>query len=165
MFLVASKADLLFLNWCEKVGIENKKATLATTPVSVAGRGVFATDDMEKGEIAIKIPGHTVLHEFTAAANFPRVHGRVQKAKKRYERRKKLWRRLLPLKGRNYEFTETADLWQAELTQYSIASLESDHFWKPWISQWQRSDPMQVGTYFVRISCWKLSLESFLETK
>ena len=155
LFLAASKADFEFLNWCEKVGIENQKATLSTTSASVAGRGVFATDDMEKGEMAIKIPGNTVLHEFTAAANFPRIHGKIQKAKKRFERRKKLWRRLLPLKGRDYEFTDTSDLWQAELTQYSLASLESDHFWKPWISQWQRSDPMQVGTHFVGISYCK----------
>lgn len=140
---LASNSDLLFQNWCDSVGIESPKARLMTTSKSIAGRGVFATDDMEEGFTAIKIPGQIVLHEYNAAAAFPNVARTIEKAKKRFERRKKWWRRILPVPGKQFEFTDTNDLWQAELTEYSLASLDLDNIWAPWILQWQRSDPIQ----------------------
>eukprot|EP00980_Cylindrotheca_fusiformis_P004792 scaffold1028_cov135-Cylindrotheca_fusiformis.AAC.2 len=140
----AIATDVAFHDWCSSVGIQTPSVRLLTTPTSVAGRGVFATDDMAQGDAAIKIPGDVVLYSLTAASFFPELSTEIERKKKNFRDRKKWWHRLKNRwSGKKYDFTDTSDLWQAELTQYSLACLESKNFWAPWIQQWQRSDPMQ----------------------
>lgn len=115
-------------------------ARLITTPESVAGRGVFATEDIEEGDTVVRIPTDTILHESNAAAVLPEVTKKHKRVKRRFRRRGS---RLLRPFLKQYEFIEASDLWQAELTEYSLASLETNNFWVPWIQQWQRDDPLQ----------------------
>ena len=142
VYLLAATSDSIFHDWCNYVGIETPTARLITTPKSVAGRGVFATEDIREGEAVIRIPQDTLLHEFNAAAIIPDVTKIHQRMRRRFNRRDS---KLLRPFGKKYEFTEASDLWQGELTQYSIASLKANNFWAPWIQQWQRDDPMQVS--------------------
>lgn len=154
--LLATAVDQNFHCWCEKVGIETPHAQLLTTNKSVAGRGVFATRDVAEGDVVITIPEEIVLHEFNAAVSFPRLSKRLTKAKKKFLHRNRWWRRLFNFRGRKvYEFTEEEDLWQGIMTAYSLAVLQEDpdRLWKPWISQWARSDPMQ--TAFDRGLTWR----------
>lgn len=117
-------------------------AKLITTTESVAGRGVFATKDVEEGETVIRIPQGTLLHEFNVASVMPKLAKKHKRVRRKFSLGKsRLFRRF----GTKYEFTEKADLWQAEFTQYSLASLETNNFWSPWIQQWQRDDPMHVS--------------------
>lgn len=147
VFFLASTADLAFHDWCNFVGIETPTVRLLTTSRSVAGRGVFATGIINQGDAAIKIPGDVVLHGFTASFFFPELASDIRAKKKNFRKRNKWWRRLVKRqKDSDYEFTDTSDLWQAELTKYSLECIASDNFWAPWIKQWQRSDPMQVSS-------------------
>jgi hypothetical protein len=145
LLLLASSADIRFHKWCNRVGIETPAASLLTTPESVAGRGVFATEDLREGDVTIRIPYYAVFHKYTAALFFPELAKEIEKEKKKFEGRNKLWRRLLGKPGNKYEFTQSSDLWQMELTKYSLACLKNNSFWMEWISQWQRSDPLQVS--------------------
>ncbi|CAJ1896654.1 unnamed protein product [Cylindrotheca closterium] len=140
IYLLAASSDSIFHDWCSSVGIETPAARLVTTPESVAGRGVFATEDVEEGDTVIRIPHDTLLHEYNAAVILPEVTKKHKKTRRRYSRRQS---RLLRPFGKKYEFAEPSDLWQAEFTQYCLSSLESNNFWAPWIQQWQRDDPMQ----------------------
>jgi hypothetical protein len=146
--LLASSADFVFHDWCNSVGIETPLATLRTTEESVAGRGVFAKAGIKEGDVAIKIPEETVLHEYNAASSFPEVAKRLMRQKRKFNSRSKWWRRLFS--RRKFEEFELlanpSDWWQAELTAYSLACLEEknkNHPWALWISQWQRTDTMQ----------------------
>jgi hypothetical protein len=146
--LLASSADFVFHDWCSSVGIETPLATLRTTEESVAGRGVFAKAGIKEGDVAIRIPEETVLHEYNAASSFPEVAKRLMRQKRKFKSRSKWWRRLFSRrKFEEFELSANpSDWWQAELTAYSIACLEEknkNHRWALWISQWQRSDTMQ----------------------
>mmetsp|Transcript_19852 Transcript_19852/g.48751 ORF Transcript_19852/g.48751 Transcript_19852/m.48751 type:complete len:306 (+) Transcript_19852:212-1129(+) len=140
IYLLAATSDSIFHDWCGMVGIETPMARLITTPESVAGRGVFATEDIEQGDTVIRIPQDTLLHEYNAAAILPEVTKKQKKTRRKFSRRQS---RLLRPFGKKYEFVDSSDLWQAELTQYCLSSLESNNFWAPWIQQWQRDDPLQ----------------------
>lgn len=141
--LAATSSDSIFHDWCDFVGIKTPAAKLITTPESVAGRGVFATKDVKFGDTVIRIPQDALLHEYNVAALLPEVTKKHKKVRRKFALGQS---RLLRHFGKKYEFTETTDLWQAEFTQYSLASLESDNFFAPWIQQWRRDDPMQVST-------------------
>ena len=139
--LLASSADSSFHSWCDRFGIETPLARLETTPRSVAGRGLFATNDITEGDVAIVIPPETVLFNKNAALAYPKLAKRLERRKKRYDNRNKWWNRLLR-RDIDPEFVEPSDFWQAELTAYGLACLENgNHPWAEWISQWQRSDP------------------------
>lgn len=156
LFLFASSADAGFHDWCNRVGIETPAARLRTTTDSVAGRGVFATDDLNHGDVSIKIPEYLALHEYTASLHFPELAKEIQQQKKFFYGRNKWWRALFRKAGTQYNFTSSCDLWQAELTKYSLACIESNSFWKEWIDQWERADPMQVSLLSI-CSVFKLS--------
>ena len=145
--LLSASPDARFHSWCDQYGIATPFARVETTPRSVAGRGVFATDDLKQGDVAISIPEELVLHNKSGAGSFPAIAKNIERKKSRFEKRNKGWRRLFkPLARRNddiFEFVELDDFWQAELTAYSLACLDTDHPWATWISQWMRSDPVQ----------------------
>lgn len=146
--LLATPADVDFHKWCTSVGIETYSAQLETTPRSVAGRGVFATANLEKGDVAITIPEKIVLHEFNAANRFPELALDLEARAQSFFKGRKLplVRRLFSRKNFKeiLEFTDDADFWQAKLTAYALACLNTeDHPWSSWIRQWQRSDPLQ----------------------
>jgi hypothetical protein len=142
--LAASSSDILFHDWCAKVGIETPLACLRTTTESVAGRGVFAKEGINEGDVVIRIPEYIVLHEHNGANSFPEVARRLKKQKSQFKRQNKWWHLLFQRHREESEFSSPSDWWQAELTAYAIASMEEENqSWIPWISQWQRSDPMQ----------------------
>lgn len=165
--LVAQSADLQFHDWCSSVGITVPLAKLETTPRSVAGRGLFATENIQVGDIAMSIPDDAVLHEYNMAARFPDLAKKLWKdsSKLKFQdqeqehdgsRRRRWWHRLLKRhrQSQTFEFTESSDLWQATLTCFSLACMENDdHPFKYWISQWQRSDPMQ--SLFEKGATWR----------
>lgn len=148
IFALAASSDSIFHDWCSHVGIETPIARLMTTPESVAGRGVFAIEDIEQGDTVIRIPRDTLFHEFNAAAIMPEATKKLEKTRRRFSRRQS---RLLRPFRKNCEFVEASDLWQAEFTKLSLASLDSNNFWAPWIQQWQRDDPLQVSFHFCNL--------------
>jgi hypothetical protein len=64
-------ADWQFHDWFSSVGVTTPLTRLETTPRNVAGRGVFAANDIQECDVAITIPEDVALHEYNAAANFP----------------------------------------------------------------------------------------------
>lgn len=147
-----SNADVSFHRWCETVGIETPLARLETTERSVAGRGIFAVQDIRQGDVVISIPESIAFHEYNAASAFPKLASKLWKQKQRYQDfedgRSRWWHHLsIPrrkLARRNFDFIASSDLWQATLTSFGLESLETNHPWSDWITQWKRSDPMQT---------------------
>lgn len=143
--------DLSFHKWCDDVGIQTPLAQVRTTVRSVAGRGVFATEKVETGDVVMRIPPEIVLNDYTASLYFPDTAAslakRRQKLVKKYQRRHKWWNRFFG--GRriiesDFEFADPSDWWQAELPLYCERCLKAkDHPWRQWIMQWNRNDPMQ----------------------
>jgi hypothetical protein len=125
------EVDDKFHSWCNYVGIDvSPSIQLATSPLSVAGRGVFALDTVAKGETLVQIPPHCVFTPKTASRHFPNV---AKDLRKRHRRSQGWFNRIF---RRNAE----PNCWQAELTAYALAVLESDHPWGEWINGWQRDD-------------------------
>ena len=159
-----SQLDAKFHLWCDSVGIETPLARLETTDRSVAGRGVFATKNIQQGDVVITIPESIVFHEYNAAGAFRKLasklwkqkirHGDLMEEEKKEDgRRQRWWHRFSGPRRRRarhqqlyYEFTDSSDLWQGTLTSFGLAAcrLETNHPWSDWISQWKRSDPMQT---------------------
>jgi len=141
--------DIGFHNWCASVGIPvSPSVQLATTPRSVAGRGVFAIEPLERGEIIAAIPSAVVFHPDNAAECFPDTAERMEEAKseqvgfaKRGKWIRRLWARMLR-RDDEIKFLKDTELWQPELAQYALSAIEEDHPWADWISQWRRDDPM-----------------------
>jgi hypothetical protein len=142
--------DLSFHKWCNKVGVETPLAHVRTTEESVAGRGVFASESVEKGSVVMRIPQEIVFTDWTASQYFPDTAASLAKRRKKlseiYQRRNKWWNRLF--RGRmvntDFEFADPSDWWQAELPLYCEECLKlEDHPWKLWMMQWNRNDPMQ----------------------
>jgi hypothetical protein len=149
--------DALFTDWCHKVGIELPKAQLRTTNKSVAGRGVFATEDVQQGDVVMRIPEAAVLHSHNAELYFPQTAAFLankrreifQQHRRRHRRwdPRTIWRSVRPvsIEQDHLEFVNpTEDLWQMELTLFALDVLESadHHPWGPWVSEWYRDDPM-----------------------
>jgi SET domain len=139
LFAAASSAadDHAFHSWCTTVaGIQTPAAILKTTSDSVAGRGVFATRDVREGEVVVEIPERSVLHEFNAAFQFPKVAKDFVRQQKKYLNRERWWWRLLFLGRQTYKDLDHEDIinsiWSAELTAYCLAAIESDHPWAEW---------------------------------
>jgi hypothetical protein len=127
--------DLKFHSWCESIGINATRVQLATTPRSVAGRGVFALDHLSKGDTAVTIPGHCVFTPKIASQYFPTTANDLRRRSKRN-------RGLIGRLFRRHPRVNPEDVWQAELTAYAMAAVESDHPWAFWINQWNRDDPV-----------------------
>ena len=128
------EVDIQFKSWCEKVGIINSPSIqLATTPLSVGGRGVFALEEIPKGETLVTIPPHCVLTSNSGSEYFPDVAEDLR----RKRRDGRGW--FSQLRRENNE----TDNWQPELTAFALAATASNHPWSEWISQWNRDDPIQ----------------------
>jgi SET domain len=141
--------DATFHSWCQSVGIETPMAQVRTTEESVAGRGVFATRDVEEGSVVMRIPERIVLHNGNAALYFPETADllarRRAKLLKQYRRRHSWWNRIFNRsKAHEFEFADPSDWWQAELSLYCMECIKTNHHpWNFWISQWSRNDPVQ----------------------
>ena len=144
------------------MGIETPMAELRTTSASVAGRGLFASQTIQKGDVVLRIPESAVLHNVNAASSFPEtasfLAAKKQQIYKQQRRRQRwwdprtLWRRFVrpvAIEDDHLEFVNPAeDLWQMELTLFALNVLEhceekEKHPWELWISEWFRDDPMQ----------------------
>ncbi|KAL7471991.1 hypothetical protein ACHAXS_012304 [Conticribra weissflogii] len=157
--------DTIFNEWCNQMGIHCPHAAVRTGPESVAGRGVFATSNVKEGEVVISIPYELALTQDNAARFFPELEEELLHRRRRIanasgvtamENEKvdsfveRIWNRLVrrktnsPSTNANTEDFNPDDFWQAELTAYALAALDSDHPWGPWISQWRRDDPLQT---------------------
>lgn len=155
--LLPTIADISFHKWCNSVGINiNPSTQLVTSQQSVAGRGVFAFDALEEGEVIARIPYGVIFHPENGASSFPDTAAEIRDCKSKagilleessaedsgirsriLNRIRKLWRRQ---ESRKFDNVEDA-IWQSELTKYAIAAVDEDHPWAMWISQWQRDDP------------------------
>jgi len=129
-------SDSSFHHWCERQGIKALSVSLRTTPESVAGRGVFALGTIAKDSAVLRIPETVVLDVPNAKEQYPNMakelKEKIQQANEDFEEF-------------CYEYTtEHVDWWQAELAMYALAAQSADDgFWSPWISAWQRDDPVQ----------------------
>lgn len=154
LVILPSAPDIAFHSWCNSVGIPiSPSIQLATTQRSVAGRGVFAIEPLEKDEMVALIPLEYVFHSENAAKYFPDVSTQLVEAITDTEaikpKRGKWFRRLwAKMQRRDYSVADTPlaiedeELWQAELTEYALEAMEQNHPWATWIAQWQRDDPM-----------------------
>lgn len=134
------KEDIQFHSWCEAVGIVNSPTIqLATSPLSVAGRGVFAVDFIPQGEPLVTIPPHCVLTPKVAAQYFPDVAEDLNRKLKR----SKGWFSRLVQRHKTDKANCDDEYWQPELTAYALAAVESENNpWAEWICQWNRDDPI-----------------------
>jgi hypothetical protein len=130
----------------------NPSVQLLTSPKSVAGRGVFAVDDLNGGDLIARIPSALVLYPENGAACFPKVARDIESNKikagifeaddRKFRWIHKLWQKVVRRKETLVlEFMEKDETCMPELTLYALAALEADHPWSPWISQWNRDDP------------------------
>jgi len=124
----------------------NPSVQLFTSSQSVAGRGVFAVNHLEEGELIARIPSGLVFYPENAAECFPETAAAIQKSKveagivndKRLRWIHKLWRRVMRRDKMHHMEDKT---WQPELTLYALAAMEEEHPWSGWISEWKRDDP------------------------
>jgi hypothetical protein len=139
--------DAIFNTWCKDVGIVSPGAEVRTTPLSVAGRGVFSTKDLVQGEEVISIPHHTVMTQYNCEKYFPTLASKLSSAhsqadgwKSKMRRlRRNIWNQTI----RRRPALGTYDRWQVDLTAYSLEAIEQEHPWSTWILQWTRDDPLQ----------------------
>lgn len=163
--LVPINADVAFHRWCDNVGIRiNPAVKVITSEKSVAGRGIFAIEDLEENEIIAQIPTAVVFHPDNCAHCFPETARLISKSKARVgivgdadnqDKKKfnwihRLWRKVIKknkkTKKTNQEepkfyHLDTDELWQPELTMYALQAIRDGHPWSTWISQWKRDDP------------------------
>lgn len=157
--LTPTPSDLAMHSWCEDMGVQiNPAAKLITTPKSVAGRGVFAVDEIFKDEVVAAIPTFAMFHSLNAEHIFPDVaRGLLERmqcaSEENHQQTKKsqlgrLVRRFLQRRQRtepqmDHNFLNAEERpWQAELTEYATAVLNEEHPLAPWIRQWHRDDPV-----------------------
>ena len=120
---------------------------------SVAGRGVFSSKDLVKGEEVISIPYHVALTQGNGALNFPTLAKELLELRQKNTQApngsflRRLWNRIrgqTVAKESNTGDIAEDDFWKEELTAYALEALEQDHPWTTWIQQWQRNDPQQT---------------------
>lgn len=135
--------DAIFHAWCADVGIRCPGAEVRTTPASVAGRGVFATKPVARGEEVVAIPHRLALTRASAGATFPAL---ARALAARRTPRRGWFRRVADRVRRRPRAAPLSveEAWPAELTAYALAALDADHAWAAWIRQWQRDDPFQA---------------------
>ena len=112
--LVPNQSDLAFQEWCSDVAniYINKNVHLVTTDQSVAGRGLFAKETLEEGDIVLSIPSQVIL-----STNY-----NIDTNKE--EEEENSWK---------VELTNVV---------YNILHNEDDdiHPWKEWMELWHRDD-------------------------
>jgi SET domain len=153
----SNPADDLMHSWCESIGVEiNPSVRLMTTPASVAGRGVFATEALEEFETIAYIPTYAMFHPRNGRNMFPDVADGIRErmnrsptdgASSKKPKKKKflgrILRRLFQRQNKKIDGESEEAPWQVELTEYALAALSDDHPFEPWIRQWRRDDPVQ----------------------
>lgn len=150
-----STKDAEFNSWCTVSGIVCHKAEVRTTPLSVAGRGVFTTDEVSEGDVVVSIPYYMALTQDNGAAYFPKVADKLNSCRGKSQNRiKRVWNRIS--RKQSEDVLSNDHFWQAELSAYAIAALESNHPWSMWISHWKREDPYQ---HLVDMSTWRFDDE------
>jgi len=171
-FLISTPSDVSFHNWCENVGIAiHPSCKVITTNQSVAGRGVFAVEGLDQGEVIAMIPNAVVFHPKNCADCFPTVerdifnskvrhgmslsthhyhhrrsrhhrHHRLQRSRHFIHQWWRQWRRIKEETFRpDQDLLKEEDFWQPELTLYALQAMKESHPWSEWISQWKRDDP------------------------
>ena len=163
--LQPTPADLVLHNWCtQTAGIAlSPSIQICTTPHSVAGRGLFAAHDVEKGEVLALIPREVVLGVDNCRDQMGSVDGQVEEDvmsmnSKNKSGRKRRWIKHVLSKlsfrrrGGNSrtsrssestsEITDETTMWAPILTKYALQAKASKHPWSEWIEQWNRCDPM-----------------------
>lgn len=144
--------DVAFHNWCSDAGIIiNDSVKVITTSQSVAGRGVFAIDDLQQGELVARIPTEVMLTTETGREFFPDIAVEIERSvvkvgmdserDSQKSRIYRMWRKIRRKKSKQYYLANINDLWQPELTLYALEALKEDHPWSDWILQWSRDDP------------------------
>ena len=162
-FLQPTPADLALHNWCtQTAGIAlSPSIQICTTAQSVAGRGLFAAHDVEKGEILALIPREVVLGVQNCRDQLDadgEVEDVMQINSKNRSGRKRRWIKNVLSKlsfrrrGGNSrtssssqstsEITDETTMWAPILTKYALQAKASKHPWSEWIEQWNRCDPM-----------------------
>ena len=140
-FLPSTK-DVEFNSWCSEVGILCPSAEVRTTPRSVAGRGVFTTEDVSEGDVLVSVPYYSALTQETGRKYFPDVAEKLERLRKKTQSPlRRAWNRIR--RKQSAEILNDDNFWRAELTAYALEALETNHPWSPWISQWLREDPFQ----------------------
>ena len=158
-FLPSTK-DVEFNSWCTEVGILCPSVEVRTTPQSVAGRGVFTTDDVSEGDVVLSVPYYSALTQETGRKYFPDVAERLERSRKRTQSPlRRAWNRIR--RKQSAELLNDENFWRAELTAYALEALKTNHPWSPWISQWLRDDPFQQ---LIDESLWRSDDEAINRT-
>lgn len=158
--LLPSAKDVAFNTWCTEVGILCPSAEVRTTPLSVAGRGVFTTHDVSEGDVVISVPYFTALTQENGRKYFPDLADKLDSCRKKSQSPlKRLWNQIIRRKPE--DLYDDEQFWQPELTSYALEALETNHPWSNWVSQWYRDDPYQQ---LVDTSAWKSSDEAINNT-
>ena len=158
--LLSSKEDVAFNSWCTEAGILCPSAEVRTTPLSVAGRGVFTTNDVSDGDVVLSVPYYSALTQENGRRYFPDLADKLDKRRKKSQSPiRRAWNRIRR-KGSEDLFSDE-QFWQAELTSYALEALETNHPWSNWISQWFRDDPYQQ---LVDSTKWRVDGDTFNKT-
>jgi len=169
--LQPTAADVALQEWCRnKAGIALSPSVLiCTTGQSVAGRGVFALEDVAKEDIIALIPAEVVFSVDNCRNQFMgtememeiELDEEVSKTKRKRGRKRRWLRNLVSKLTRtkytrttrlddsdeastdiSSEITDQSTMWAPMLTRYALEAIASSHPWAEWINQWNRCDPM-----------------------
>lgn len=150
-------ADLALHNWCtQTAGIAlSSSIQICTTPRSVAGRGLFATQDVEEGEVLALIPQEVVFgvdncrEQFKLMGEKFDLGGMNAAVSEKQSGRKRRWIRKMVSKlarrenaGKESGITDESTMWAPILTRYALKAKTASHPSAEWIEQWNRCDPM-----------------------
>ena len=165
-FLQPTPADTTLQNWCQHTaGIAlSSSIQICTTTKSVAGRGLFATQDVEEGEVLALIPREVVVGAQNCREQLgvdEEVKDAVSMNSKNKGGRKRRWMKNIMSKLTSFrrrrggttctggsrqsptsEITDESTVWGPILTIYALEAKASKHPWSEWIDQWNRCDPM-----------------------
>lgn len=149
--LLPSAQDVAFNSWCTEVGVLCPSVEVRTTPQSVAGRGVFTTNDVEEGDTVLSIPYYSALTQENGRKYFPDIAKQLDKCRTKVKGPiRRAWNRI---RGKTeVDVLDDEQFWQAELSAYALEAVRTNHPWSSWISQWQRDDPYQQ---LVDMSTWR----------
>ena len=154
--LFSSAKDVAFNSWCTDIGIFCPNVEVRTSPLSVAGRGVFTTKNVSEGELLLSIPYYAALTQENGRKYFPEVADELFKRRKESQSRmRRVWNHIR--RKKSVDMMDDEQFWQAELTAYAIEALETNHPWASWVSEWERDDPYQN---LVDSSIWRFNDEA-----
>jgi hypothetical protein len=170
-FLEPTPADLELRNWCKNTaGIAlSPSIQICTTARSVAGRGLFATRDVEKGDVLALIPREVVFgaencrrHLLDTDATSTSISTTKNKRGRTRRWMKNMLSKLAFYRRENSTLeviTNESTMWAPILTKYALKAKASNHPWWEWIDQWNREDPMHEA-YMQMSSILKIASKS-----